>query len=175
MACIQSEGCLTSRCSGADHVAHSAFLKSSRPPPDLDVSTQMNLSIIRGFISDQKYVDNVLRGKFKTQQNITGPIWAKQFAILQQAYDKEPFAKKFYMHGFGIEYEDENVYIDYDYGTNVSLGGFDEWRIYMYITKGDPIKWDSTKALQKSIGVWFKDLVANKIISYQHPLYYLAC
>lgn len=98
----------------------------------------MNLSIIGDFIKDQRYVVNILREKFSISLNIRGPTWVQQYSIIKQAYDKAPFAKTFYVHGFVIEYEDENVYIDFDYGVDISLGGFDEWTIYMYITKGDP-------------------------------------
>ena len=135
----------------------------------------MNLSIIRSFIKDQVYVDNILRDKLKIPFNVTGPLWSSKISEIQQAYDKAPFAKKFYLHGFGVEYEDENVFIDYDYGDVVSLGGFDEWRIYMYLTKGDPIKWDNTRSLQKSISIWFEEMKSNKTINMQRSLYYLVC
>ena len=134
----------------------------------------MNLSIIHKFIEDQSKVNDILCDRLQVPRGVKAHDWAMESGSYRNAYEKSHFARKFYIHGFGIEYEDENIYIDYDYGQTVSLGGFDEWRIYIYLTAGDPNKWDKNRSLQKSIYTWLEELSEGKVIKRLDSLYYFA-
>ena len=90
-------------------------------------------------------------------------------------YHDSPFAKTFKVHGYGIEFEDDNVFIDFDYNVISQLdSGFDDWRIYYYLCNGDVEKWDKSNLLQDNIRIWFQEMERDGIIQKKNNLFYLS-
>ena len=133
----------------------------------------MHIETIHKFIANQGYVIGILRKNFNLPDGVTGRDWANVYKQVKAKYEKNPFAKQFYIHGYGLEYEDDKVYIDFDFGSNGRYDGFDEWRIFMYVTRGKPNEVDPGRKIQNEIEDWFKTAVQNGVIYRDYPLYYL--
>jgi hypothetical protein len=44
------------------------------------------------------------------------------------------YSLKYYFHGIGCHIETTTIEIDFDFGDNCSLGGFDIWRLWCFIS-----------------------------------------
>lgn len=93
----------------------------------------MNIwEVIAAFIYDQQYVMRRLQSVYGWGPNIKAFDWCHNYELQKAAHDANPIAKTFYMHGFGLEFKDEIVNIDFDFCISGREGGFDAWRLYLY-------------------------------------------
>jgi hypothetical protein len=80
----------------------------------------------------------------KAVNKLTG-IWGMEFPIncdewiewSQNQYDKNGFQNnegvKIFPHGFGLSYQDSEIYIDFDFGEHGETSGFDVNRLWFFI------------------------------------------
>jgi hypothetical protein len=90
------------------------------------------LEIINRFIRDQRYVVNLLYHSYGIAPNIKALEWALISSRVKNLHNDKPIATIFRNHGYGIEFKDEQVHIDYDYSITGRLDGFDAWWLYIY-------------------------------------------
>jgi hypothetical protein len=97
----------------------------------------MNLSIITSFIRDQRRARQIVFEKLEVPVDIPALEWAMQFREVQNKYQVCPFADIFRPHGYGLELQMGDLYIDFDYSEQGRADGFDSWRIFTYLMAGD--------------------------------------
>lgn len=133
----------------------------------------VNHSILNAFLKDQRYAKSIVASHLNIRQDTTALDWATRLAEIRAAYQLDPFADVFKPHGYGLELQIGNLYIDYDYSESGRPDGFDAWRIFVYITAG---KFDNTgadKHITERVHSWFDELIQTGQIAKLDNLYYL--
>ncbi len=134
----------------------------------------MNTSILNAFLADQRKAKRLVSDKLRTPEDIRALDWATRYAELRKAYDACPFADVFRIHGYGLEIQVGDLYIDYDYSENSLADGFDSWRIFVYIMTGRFDNRGSDKHISDRVDNWFDELIKHGRIEKLDNLYYLA-
>lgn len=133
----------------------------------------MNLSILNAFIADQQRAKSIVASHLDIPLNITAFDWASQLLEISDVYGDDPFADVFQPHGYGLELQIGDLYIDYDYSRSGRPDGFDAWRIFVYITAG---KYDNNgpdKHIYDRVDEWFVELIQAELVTKLDNLYYL--
>ena len=113
----------------------------------------LSLGIQQLDLSDQVKVREVIHKKLGVGYKITGPEWHMRRKEILEKYKASPFAELFNPHGYGLEYKDSSIHIDFDFpipndfifcGINRKSYDFIEfrsWNLKLYLTsKGVEIK-----------------------------------
>ncbi|HPQ40746.1 MAG TPA: hypothetical protein PLV45_10270, partial [bacterium] len=125
------------------------------------------------FLKMQRKAKDLIHQKLGVPPTIRAMTWIARSAEIKAAYEVDPFAKTFYIHGMGVQIVTDDINIDFDYSLNGYEDGFDDWRIFMFIVGGDSSKWDPEVHLYKAIGQWFEDLESKGLIQMRDNLFYL--
>ena len=133
----------------------------------------MNTSILNAFLADQRRAKRLVSIKLGIPEDIRALDWATRHAELRRSYDACPFAEIFRIHGYGLEIQVGDLYIDYDYSENGSADGFDSWRIFVYMMAGRFDNTGSDKHISDRVGNWFDELIQRGRIEKLDNLYYL--
>jgi hypothetical protein len=88
--------------------------------------------LIRQFVQAQNYVLQQLHLHFQVDPYITAMEWAFLRQSLLARQRQHPVAQIFSPHGFGLEFKDEQVHIDFDFSRSGRPNGFDGWRLYLF-------------------------------------------
>jgi len=85
----------------------------------------LNISILNAFLADQRKAKQIVSAKLAIPENICASEWATHFTEIWQSYDACPFADVFRPHGYGLELQIGDLFIDYDYSETGRADGFD--------------------------------------------------
>jgi len=133
----------------------------------------MNLSLIRSFIADQTTAKDIVYRHFGVAPNTKAMNWASVLEKVRRDYEVNPFAQKFYPHGYGLELAVDDLYIDFDYSKEGYPDGFDKWRLYVHLMGG---KFDNNgpdNYIYDRLSDWFEGLVFEGKIVERDNLFYL--
>lgn len=133
----------------------------------------MNTSILKAFLADQRTAKRLVSVKLGVPEDIPALDWATRSRELRKSYDACPFATVFRIHGYGLEIQVDDFYIDYDYSEKGLPDGFDSWRIFVYIMAGRFDNRRSDKHLSDRVRNWFDELIKLEQIEKLDNLYYL--
>lgn len=133
----------------------------------------MNISILKTFLADQRRAKRLVSEKLGIPENIRALEWAIRSRELRKSYDACPFASVFRIHGYGLEIEVDDLYIDFDYSEQGLADGFDSWRIFVYIMAGQFDNRGTDKHISDRIDKWFDELIQLGRIEKLDNLYYL--
>ena len=133
----------------------------------------MNISIISAFIADQRKAKQIVSAKLGVPEDIHAMEWATRYSDIRKRYDASPFADIFEMHGYGLELQVGDLYIDFDYSERGCADGFDSWRIFVYVMAGKFDNRGLDKHISDRIDDWFDDLISAGRIAELDNLYYL--
>lgn len=138
--------------------------------------------LITDYSSDQIYVRKILNKKFGIPYHINGYDWLNVKKSILDKYHENPFAKIFTTHGYGLEYKDSSVHIDFDFPVcdkvefDLSTGKkyddvieFTSWNIHSYSGwKGIPVSHNLCNAFLEIVMaksyVFMKDNLYGKFI-----------
>ena len=134
----------------------------------------MNIGIIRAFIADQRVAKSIVFQELGVPPDIKAIEWSMRHSAIMAKYQEKPFADVFYPHGYGLELQIGDRYIDFDYSREGRQNGFDEWRIFVYLIGGWPYNdsHPSDDLLNERVRNWFEKLEAEKRIERLDNLYY---
>ncbi len=132
----------------------------------------MNISIINSFLSDQRQAKQIVSQKLGVDVNIPALDWSLQHLQICEAYDASPFADIFRPHGYGLELQIGDLYIDFDYSRTGRPDGFDSWRIFIYSMAGHFDNRGPDKYTSDRIDNWIKSLALDGRIQQLDNLYY---
>jgi hypothetical protein len=90
------------------------------------------IEVIRRFIERQSYVRKRLQAVFGVPEDVKARDWAYMHLDLMEKHRKNPVAEVFRPHGYGIEFRDDTVHIDFDYCLSGRPDGFDAWRLLVF-------------------------------------------
>ena len=134
----------------------------------------MNLAILHAFIADQRKAKDLVAKQLNLPPDIPAIEWADQYSNILKQFAARPFADVFIPHGFGLELRIGDFYIDFDYSKEGRPDGFDEWRIFVYITAGKYDNRGPDQYLRDRIFDWFVELrQSGKVTQHSDNLYYL--
>ncbi len=133
----------------------------------------MNCSILDAFIADQRRAKSIVADKLGVPVDIPALEWSLRHNEICEAYASKPFADAFTPHGYGLEFQTGDLYIDYDYSERGRPDGFDAWRIFVYLLAGDYDCNGPDDHLQERVSRWFETLVRTRKIEQLDNLYYL--
>ena len=88
--------------------------------------------------------------------------------------DGSPFADTFRPHGYGLELQIGDLYIDYDYSQTGRADGFDSWRIFVYLMAGQFDNRGQDKYISDQIDNWIETLLLGRATQKLDNLYYFA-
>jgi hypothetical protein len=133
----------------------------------------MNFSLIRSFIADQAEAKDIVYRHYGVAPDTKALEWVAVRESLREEHQSNPFADKFYPHGYGLELAINDLYIDYDYSREGYPDGFDKWRLYVYLMGGKFNNSGPDDYIYQRLSGWFDELeVAGKIVE-KDNLYYL--
>ena len=132
----------------------------------------MNRSLINAFLADQRKAKSIVASRLNIEPNIKALEWASRLSQIRDAYNADPFADIFKPHGFGLELQIGDLYVDYDYSETGRADGFDAWRILVHITAGRYDNNGPDKHLSDRIDAWFSELTQTGQIAKLDNLYY---
>jgi len=133
----------------------------------------LNISILKAFIADQRKAKQIVSARLGIAENIPAREWAFKYPEIQQSYDSCPFADDFRPHGYGLELQIGDLYIDYDYSEMGLADGFDSWRVFVYVMVGQFDNWGQDKYISDRIDTWIEGLIRDGRIERWDNLYYL--
>ena len=133
----------------------------------------MNTSILHAFLADQRTAKRLISEKLGVPKDIRASDWATRYPELRKAYDVLPFADVFRIHGYGLEIQIGDFYVDFDYSRDGLADGFDSWRIFLYLMAGRFDNRGSDKHISDRIDSWFDELIRQGRIKKLDNLYYL--
>ncbi|MCU0719350.1 MAG: hypothetical protein MUC83_06585 [Pirellula sp.] len=133
----------------------------------------MNTSILHAFLADQRTAKRLVSEKLGVPEDIRAFDWATRYTEVRKAYDEFPFADVFRIHGYGVEVQIGDFYIDFDYSQDGLADGFDSWRIFVYMMAGRFDNRGSDKHISDRIDSWFDELNQQGRIKKLDNLYYL--
>lgn len=121
----------------------------------------MNFSILNAFLADQRKAKQMVSSKLGIPEDIPARDWTTRYLELRTTYDASPFADIFRIHGFGLEFKVGDLYSDYDYSLTGLPGGFDSWRIFVYIVAGQFDNRGPDKHICDRLDEWFDELIRH--------------
>jgi hypothetical protein len=130
--------------------------------------------LIHDFLKMQRQAKELIHQKLGIPPTIRAFEWEARHSKIKTAYESNPFAEVFFIHGLGVRIVTDDINIDFDYSLNGYEDGFDDWRIFLFAIGGDPSKWDPKGTLCKAFSQWFKELEAKGCIKMRDNLYYLS-
>ena len=133
----------------------------------------MNTSILNTFLADQRKAKRLVSVKLGIPEDIRALDWATRYGELRKSYDACPFANVFRIHGYGLEIQVDDLYIDFDYSEQGLANGFDSWRIFVYIMAGRFDNRGADKHVSDRVDKWFDELIQLSRIEKLDNLYYL--
>lgn len=136
--------------------------------------TTLNLSIINSFVTDQRRAKQIVSEKLGVPVDIAALHWASLHRKVRDAYDASPFADIFRPHGYGLELQIAELYIDYDYSETGRADGFDAWRIFTWFMAGQFDNRSQDKYILDQIHNWIESLALAGRIQKLDNLYYYA-
>ncbi len=133
----------------------------------------MNTSILKTFLADQRRAKRLVSVKLGIPEDIRALDWDTRYRELRKSYDACPFANVFRIHGYGLEIQVDDLYIDYDYSEKGLADGFDSWRIFVYIMAGRFDNRGTDKHISDRVDSWFDELIQLGQVEKLDNLYYL--
>lgn len=133
----------------------------------------MNTSILNSFLADQRRAKRLMSVRFGIPEDIRALDWVLCSRELREAYDVCPFASIFRIHGYGLEIQVDDLYVDFDYSIQGWADGFDSWRIFVYIMAGRFDNRGPDKQVSDRVDEWFRELIQLERIEKRDNLYYL--
>lgn len=133
----------------------------------------MNTSILNTFLADQRRAKRLVSDKLGIPENTRALDWAIRSREVRTTYDACPFASVFRIHGYGLEIQVDDLYIDFDYSEQGLADGFDSWRIFVYIMAGRFDNRGIDKQISDRVDKWFDELIQLGRIERLDNLYYL--
>ena len=98
------------------------------------IQTDEFYNLLESFNNAQKKAVNILKNLWGMNTPITRDDW---IGWSQDQYEKDEFKNeqniKIFPHGFGLSYQDEDVYIDFDFGEHGEFNGFDVSRLWLFL------------------------------------------
>lgn len=132
----------------------------------------MNTSILKTFLADQRRAKRLVADKPGIPENIRALDWTIRSCELRKSYDLCPFANVFRIHGYGLEIQVDDLYIDFDFSEQGLADGFDSWRIFVYIMAGRFDNRGADKHISDRVDRWFNELIQLGCIEKLDNLYY---
>ena len=90
------------------------------------------LEVIDKFNKAQRYVKNKLFIEYGIATNIKARDWATMYTQIRELHEQKPIGTIFYPHGYGLEFQDAEVHVDFDFCESGQEDGFDAWRLYIF-------------------------------------------
>jgi len=87
---------------------------------------------ISKFVEAQRYVRRRLYEAYSIPEAISATEWTLRRADIKELHAKDPTAKVFRPHGYGLEFKDHEVHVDFDFCQSGRIDGFDAWRIFCF-------------------------------------------
>jgi hypothetical protein len=134
----------------------------------------MNLSIINSFVADQRRAKQIVSEKLGVPEDIPALQWASLYTRISHAYEASPFADVFRPHGYGLELQIGELYIDYDYSKTGRGDGFDAWRVFAWMMAGQFDNRSQDKYISDRIHDWIGSLAQAGRVQKLDNLYYFA-
>ena len=88
--------------------------------------------IIQEFIAAQRYVVRFLTEHCDLPADTPSLDWTLFKRSLLNIHKKDPISQIFRPHGYGLEFKDSNVHVDFDFCPSGRPNGFDAWRLYWF-------------------------------------------
>lgn len=109
------------------------------PKPNLATPTLLEIEefyvILELFNIAQEKVVKTLENIWQLKTPITNSEWVPWS---QNLYEKNQFSNnesiKIFPHGYGLRFQDKNLFIDFDFGDEGEISGFDSYRLWQFIS-----------------------------------------
>jgi hypothetical protein len=133
----------------------------------------MNRSILNAFLADQRTAKSIVASKLNVPEDVAAVEWALRHAEIRDAYQANPFADIFSPHGFGLELKIGDLYIDYDYSETGRPDGFDDWRLFVYLTAGQFDNNEASGDVSVRVREWVNEMARLGYFVHLDNLYYI--